>query len=255
MNASDSEAALRRFGETIARLDAEIDWDVCAAGYCEGDATGFFEPERREAILDAGLRLGADVGSALEERARRGGPQVSEGRSLYIGAAVAELAPMLFESIVLRRRVTWVALPTAEMTELTRALEVVDPALPRPRTSFPAGRWLAKDIGPCDHIWMTSVLTDPEAFPALHNELYGRRGTKEAVRGGHPKAERARAHELTAEAIATVRRTALLTTTDEELTIWRATVAEVRGTLDESPTGRTNGLVGDVVRISELRLH
>lgn len=254
MSAHGSESAVHRFGETIARLDAEVDWDRCATVYCAGDAAGFFEPARREAVLDAGLRLGADVGSAMEARAQRGGPGVAEGRSLYIGAAVAEIAPMLFESIVLGRRVTWVALPTEETAELERAFEAIDPGLPRPRTSFPAGRWLARDIGPCDHIWMTSVLTDPDAFPALHNELYERRGTEEAVRGGHPKAERTRARELTDEALATVRRTALLTTTDEELVIWRAAVQGAGGTLDETPTGRLSGLVGDVVRIAEVRL-
>ena len=236
------QASLERFGATLAQLDAEIEWDTCAAVYCEGDATGFFSPERREAILDAGLKLGADIGDVLAKR-------TGKGRSLYIGAAVAELAPMLFEHIVLGRKVTWVAVPSAEMDELTRALTAIDPGLPTPRLA----RWKAQDIGVTDHIWMTSVLTDPDAFPALHNELYGRRGSKEAVKGGHPKAERLRAKELVTEALHTAGNLSLLTTTDEELLVWRPAIEELGGTLDEAPTGRTNGLVGDVVRLCELR--
>lgn len=228
-----------RFGELLARLDDEIAWDVCAEVYCEGDASGFFDPERREAVLDAGLKLGADVGEALGGR---------PGRSLYIGAAVAELAPMLMESVVLGRDVHWVTLRSAESKELARALEAVDPSLPRPRTD----RWQGASLAPCDHVWMTSVLTDPEAFPALHDRLYRRQGTPEAVKGGHPKAERAKARELIDEALAAAAHETLLTTTDEELELWGPAIQAVGGRLTVGETGRLSGLVGDVVRMGRL---
>ena len=230
-----------RFGELLARLDDEIAWDVCAGVYCDGDASGFFDQERREAVLDAGLKLGADVAEALAGR---------PGRSLYIGAAVAELAPILMEAVVLGREVHWVTLRSPESSELSRALEAVDPALPRPMT----GRWRGVDLAPCDHVWMTSVLTDPEAFPALHDRLYGRQGTSEAVKGGHPKAERARARELIEEALAAAGPRTLLTTTDEELELWGPAIQAAGGRLTVAETGRLSGLVGDVVRTGRLVL-
>ncbi|MEO0662065.1 MAG: hypothetical protein AAFZ87_11040, partial [Planctomycetota bacterium] len=158
-----SERALARFGEVLAALDAEIAWDTVARTVCDGDSEGFFSDERRDAILDAGLKHASDVGEALASLDPDG-----KGRSLYVGAAVAELAPLLFEAIVLGRRVRWVTLPSEEEAELRRALEAVDAGLPRPRT----GGWSARELRPVTHVWMASVLTDPDAFPALHDELY-----------------------------------------------------------------------------------
>lgn len=234
------QARVARFGEVLARLDDEIDWDVCASVYCEGDATGFFSPERREAVLDAGLKLGADVAEALGNR---------PGRSLYVGAAIAELAPILMEAIVLGRDVRWQTLKSAESTELARALGAVDGSLPRPAFA----RWRGSDVGPCDHIWMTSVLTDPDAFPALHDRLYRRQGTTEAVKGGHPKAERARAAELIEECLFAAAHETLLTTTDEELELWGPAIQQAGGRLDVERTGRLSGLVGDIVRQGRLK--
>lgn len=237
----NDQERIGRFGEVLARLDAELDWDACASVYCDGDAAGFFGPERREAVLDAGLKLGADVAEALGGR---------PGRSLYVGAAVAELAPMLMESVVLGRTVHWRTLPSPEAAELARALAAVDPTLPRPVTE----RWRGGALHPCDHVWMTSVLTDPDAFPALHDRLYGRQGGPEAVGGGHPKAERARAKELLEACLAAAASEAVLTTTDEELALWGPAVEAAGGRLDVPRTGRLSGLVGDVVRVCRLRL-
>ncbi|MEM9381804.1 MAG: hypothetical protein AAGB93_17750 [Planctomycetota bacterium] len=235
--------AVERFGAALAALDGEIDWDRVAGVYCEGDAEGFFDEERRGAVLDAGLKLAADLGEVL----RPG------GRSLYVGAAVAELAPMLFEALVLDRKVVWVTLRSPESDELGRALgaasEPVGRALPTPRTS----RWHGREVGPCDHVWMTSVLTDPDAFPALHDELYGRRGTPEAIGGGHPKEERRRARALVEEALEALDGDARLTTTDEELAFWRSAVEGAGASLEIARTGRTSGLVGDVIRFCRLR--
>ena len=235
--------AIERFGSTLAALDGEIDWDTVAAVYCDGDANGFFDEERRGAVLDAGLKLTSDIGEAL----------APGGRSLYIGAAVAELAPMLFEVIVLGRKVVWVTLKSKETEELARALaavgKVTGETLPSPQTK----RWRGREVGPCDHVWMTSVLTDPVAFPALHDALYGRWGTPEAVGGGHPKAERRQARELVDEALAACSKDALITTTDEEIAIWQAAIGDLGGDLEVARTGRTSGLVGDVIRLCRLR--
>ncbi|MEM1452854.1 MAG: hypothetical protein AAGI22_27370 [Planctomycetota bacterium] len=243
MAAAPDAQAVERFGTALAALDGEVDWDRVAAVYCEGDSAGFFDEERRGAVLDAGLKLAADLGEVL----RPG------GRSLYVGAAVAELAPMLFETLVLDREVVWVTLRSEESDELGRALraaaEVVGRPLPTPRT----GRWHGRDVGPCDHVWMTSVLTDPDAFPALHDELYRRRGTPEAVGGGHPNEERRRALALVEEALAALHDDATLSTTDEELAFWLRAIEGSGASLEVARTGRTSGLVGDVIRTGRLR--
>ena len=94
---------------------------------------------------------------------------------------------------------------------------------------------------------MTSVLTDPDAFPALHDELYGRRGGPEAVGGGHPKAERRAARELVDRCLDAAAPEALLTTSAEELPVWAPAVDERGGRLDVARKGRLSGLVGDVL--------
>lgn len=240
-----NEARAARFGQTLAALDAEIDWDVIAGVVCDGESEGFFDDERREAVLDAGLKLAADVGDAL-------GKAGVYGKSLYVGAAVAELAPIMFEAIMLGRKVVWVNLPSPESEELCRAIAAVDGELPTPRTD----PWDGRAVGPVTHIWMTSVLTDPEVFPALHNELYRRQGTKEAVRGGRPKAERRAARELVDNCLlAVARERTLLTTTAEELEVWAAAAEEFGLRLDVDRKGRLSGLVGDVVHHGWLRDH
>ena len=106
------------------------------------------------------------------------------------------------EVLVLRRKVVWVNLPGAESAALDAALASAEKAAGEPLPRIRTGRWSAADVGPCDHLWLCSVLTDPDRFPALHDELYGRRGTPEAVGGGHPKREREEAGRLVDAALA-----------------------------------------------------
>ncbi|MFT5731560.1 MAG: hypothetical protein ACJA2W_000022 [Planctomycetota bacterium] len=233
------ENTIQRFGAVLAELDAAIDWELLAPVYCEGDASGFFDEERRSAITDAGLKLASEIGEQLKPG----------GKSLYIGAAVAELVPMMFEAIVLNRKVAWISVEGPETKELTRAIKSIDKHLPTPRTA----EWRGSDLRPRDHVWMTSVLTDPEAFPALHDKLYARQGTKQAVGGGRPKRERQLAAELVHNALAAAAQDTLLTTTDEELEVWTPIVHEMGGALEVSPTGRTSGIVGDVIRFCRLK--
>lgn len=237
MSRADPQDRVARFGAALGALDAEIDWDVIASVVCEGEAEGFFSDERREAMLDAGLKHAADVGEALESLR---GPE----RSLYVGASVAELAPIAFEAIVLGRKVRWVTLDGPDTAELARAFAAVDGALPKPHI----GRWAPDEIGRVSHVWMASVLTDPDAFPALHDELYARRGTKAAVGGGRPKAERRTARDLVDRCLdALASPSALVTTSAEELAVWEPAI-EARGWRAEAAVkGRLSGLVGDVL--------
>lgn len=236
--------ATDRFGRALASLYGAIDWRRIGEPYCTRGGGEFFGAEDREALLDAGLRLAADLGEALESLA--GGV----GRSLYVGAAVAELPVVLFESIVAGRRVEWTRLAGGETDELARALAQVerelDVALPRPRATA------AVPSGPFDVLWFASVLTDPDVFPALHDELYGRAGTELAVGGGSPEAERERARGLVADGVGGLRPPALLVTSDEELPFFEEAARRRGLALAVPPAGRTSAIVGDVLRFCSV---
>lgn len=232
--------AAERLAAALGELEGELDWPALGAAYCEGDARDFFDAERIAHVLDTGLRLADDVAARLPDR----GP----ARSLYVGAAVAELAPILVESLVLEREVRWHLLPGRELDELARALAGVGARLglelprpdPRPLESVaPAA---------CDHLWLVSVLTDPDAFPALHDELYERVGTPAATARGELETERARADSLVRALLAHAAPRALLTTTSDELPLLLESLPE--GAAVER--GRATALVGDELAFVRL---
>jgi hypothetical protein len=141
------------FGAVHAALELELDWEQLGRSYCEGDGGTFFDAGLRERMLDTGLRLADD----LARRFALDGPR----RSLYLGAAVAELALILVEKLVLGREVIWLNLDSIETREIARATSEVGArfGVPLPRPSFESLDAVA--AGSCDHLWMVSVLTDP----------------------------------------------------------------------------------------------
>lgn len=87
------------------------------------------------------------------------------GRSLYVGAGVAELPPLLAEALERQRQVQPYNLRRKEVAALNRACR-----------SLPV-TFLARDAssaqGSFDHLWIVSVLNDPERFPNLAPLSYG----------------------------------------------------------------------------------
>lgn len=239
------EEAADAFAAAWCELERELDWERLGASYCDGPAAGFFGPERRERVLDVGLALGSEVERALSP----GGPRCS----LYVGAAIAELAPILMERLVLGRDVLWINRPGPELDELARALATAGARLglelPRPRSAelsdLPAA--------PCDHLWLVSVLTDPDAFPALHDVLYERAGTPLATGRGDLAAERQGAARLVEQLLDRAALPCALTTTDEELAVV-APLAAARGLELWIPEhSQLSALAGDPVRVCRLR--
>ena len=237
-----------RFAAVLCEIDAELDWPGLGTHYCEGEATGFFDSEAIENLRDAGLRLASDLAAALADL-----PASGPRRSLYLGAGVFELAPILCEVLVLERRVDAYTLESDERREIARVLRQVGkrfslrlPALHSealPRVSQPT----------FDHVWIVSVLTDPEAFPALHDQLYERRGTPLATARGYLPRERGRALALIERALSGLTLPGIVTTTDEELPLVQE-VVEGRGWRIEVPDrARLSGIVGDPVRHCRAR--
>ena len=238
------EAAVDRFGLALTALERELDWAALGRLYCWDGGDDFFPPEQVEAIRDAGLVIASELAERLE------GLQSSLGRSLYVGAAVAELVPMLCEKHVLGREVVAVNLEGEESTELNRALEATErrTGLELLRIGFGELRSVP---GEFDHGWMVSVINDPEAFPALHDELYQRKGELATGRGDLEE-ERERASELTRRFLGKLAAEALLSTSDEELALIGPLVAAGGGTLRPAETALLTAVVGDPLRFCRL---
>lgn len=233
--------ATERFGQLYAALLAELNWSLLEAHYCEGDSSGFFGAEAIDALADASLKFASDLLECLP----RG------GRSLYVGAGVAELAMILAESLLLEREICAVRLADAETEELNRALAVVEQGagegvrLPRLSTELLVDLVLE----PSDHLWFVSVATDPQAFPALHALAYNRhRPPRRAI-----EADREAALGLMEDAMAHLDPRAQVRTSEDERELVDAAAEHLGWALRWEDTGRLSPIVGDVVRTGRLR--
>ena len=141
--------------QAIANVFNHLDYKRLESVYCYEGGDEFWQAKREPC-----RRLGTKVAEALVGKLSRG------GRSLYIGAGVAELPMLIAESIDRERHVEPYNLRRSEVTVLNRACR-----------DLPV-RFLARDAGSArgrfDHLWMVSVLNDPERFPHLAPLSYGR---------------------------------------------------------------------------------
>ena len=131
--------------------------DYCALGtiYCDEGGEAFWT-DRHE----ASQRLGIKLATVLKNRLQLG------GRSLYVGAGVAEIPMLVIETQELNRDVSAFNLRMAEVTILNEGCKSL------PFTFYCAEAQTA--AGHFDHIWMVSVFNDPERFPELSALGYGR---------------------------------------------------------------------------------
>lgn len=233
---SASPASTERFASALVAIESELDWALLGRVYCHGGGDDFFGEAQREAQRDASLRFAADVAERTE--------RAPSGAGLYVGAGVAELAPILAERLLVGRAVTVVSLDGPETRELNRALGAVEA-----RLGFELPRWSTEPLASLpatgfDHLWLVSVLTDPEAFPALHDALYerGRPGRRRLDR------EVARALVLLGSALERLAPPALVHTTDEESELLARACQLARMRVDFAHEGRLSPIVGDVVR-------
>ncbi|MBS0152100.1 MAG: hypothetical protein JSR31_14285 [Nitrospira sp.] len=140
---------------TIASVFAHLNYKRLESVYCYEGGDEFWRAKRGPC-----LRLGTKIAEALVGKLSRG------GRSLYIGAGVTELPALIAETIDCERHVEPYNLRRSEVTVLNRACRSL------------SVRFLARDAssaqGRFDHLWMVSVLNDPERFPHLAPLSYGR---------------------------------------------------------------------------------
>jgi hypothetical protein len=139
----------------IRTIFKRLEYPTLGRIYCDEGGDAFWKVKRGPCQT-----LGIKLAEVLRGRLKQG------GRSLYVGAGVAELPVLTMETMELGRTVTACNLREEEVAVLNRACE-----------SAPF-RFLHQDAGDVDgtfdHLWIVSVLNDPERFPELSALSYGR---------------------------------------------------------------------------------
>ena len=182
---------------TIAALFKRLDYHALGPIYCDEGGDAFWNAKKRPCQT-----LGIKLAEVLRARLPRG------GRSLYVGAGVAELPMLAMETMELGRSVVACNLRGDEVAVLNRAC-----------SSLPF-RLLHQDAGDAeglfDHLWMVSVLNDPERFPELSALSYGRANPVLFDVAAFTK-ERESVVALAAHCLQKLGRPGLVTTSTEEI--------------------------------------
>ena len=125
-----------------------LDYEGLGPIYCDEGGDEFWEDRRGPC-----QKLGSAIAKALKARLS---PQ---GRSLYVGAGVPEIPPLLMEHCELNRTVCPYTLRKGEV-------DILNQAGKESGVSFCCGS-AESATGKFDHLWIVSVLNDPEEFPNL----------------------------------------------------------------------------------------
>ena len=142
-----NESYLRtRTGQVIREVFSKLDYTVLGDVYCEEGGESFWNVHRKKCQT-----MGMKIGEALKRRLSQ------KGKSLYVGAGVAELPMLVMETLEMNRTVQAHNLREREVDILNRACHGL------PLTIHATGAQTAR--GSFDHLWIASVLNDPECFP------------------------------------------------------------------------------------------
>ncbi len=139
----------------ITRTFHNLNYSSLGRIYCDEGGEAFWRDRRGPC-----QKLGIKLAGVLRGRLR------PNGRSLYVGAGVAEIPVLLMETIELGRSVAVYNLRVEEVSVLNAAL--TDYPL-----KFISGH-AQSAAGSFDHLWIVGVLNDPERFPQLSALSYGR---------------------------------------------------------------------------------
>lgn len=183
----------RAIGEVFERLD----YRKLGPIYCDVGGQAFWR-DRRELCRRMGIKL-AEV---LRRRLLAG------GKSLYVGAGVAEISVLAMETLELARQVVPCNLRRGEVDVLNRACERLPVRFLNKEAASVRGRF--------DHLWIVSVLNDPERFPELSALSYGR---ADPVKFDPRRfeAERKQVQRLSSTCLSKLTRPGLVTTSVEEI--------------------------------------
>ena len=192
------EPSLRpRTRQVIREVFAKLDYTVLGDVYCDEGGEAFWKVHRTKCQT-----MGVRIGEALKQRL----PQ--KGKSLYVGAGVAELPLLVLETLELNRTIQAYNLREQEVDVLNRACAGL------PFTIHATGAQTAH--GPVDHLWMASVLNDPECFPETSALAYGRADPVRFDPAAFQR-ERTQVQELLDACLPKLSRPGILSTTVEEV--------------------------------------
>ncbi len=242
---SSPTQGLQKFAAILQDTYARLDWYKLGLEYCFEGGENFFSDEALEAIQDAGLHIASDMEAKLSS--------FESKDSLYVGPGVAELVMMLFETLVLDRQVTAVTLPGVEPDEINRVWGGLAKEHKTSLPKFQTRPLRAAEEPSFSHLWFSSVVTDPESFPALHDRLYKRQDTRQAIGGGNLTKETRRAEELVGTAMTWMLVPAVITTSQEELVFFQQMIDGRGLRLDVPSQGRLSPIVGDSLFHCDLR--
>lgn len=141
--------------QVIADVFDLLDYKRLESIYCYEGGDEFWRAKREPC-----RRLGTKVAEVLVKKLPH------SGRSLYVGAGVTELPALIVEAIELQRQVAPYNLRRSEVVVLNRACRSLPVRFNAQDASSAAGLF--------DHLWIVSVLNDPERFPHLAPLSYGR---------------------------------------------------------------------------------
>ena len=141
--------------QSMTQIFHTLDYTTLGPLYCEEGGEAFWQ-DRREPCQ----RLGTTIAKALKARLH------PRGRSLYVGAGVAEIPALMMEYLELDRTVLPYNLRPVEVDILNSVTE-------KKGLVFLYGSAELAE-GSIDHLWIVSVLNDPEHFPHVSALSYGR---------------------------------------------------------------------------------
>ena len=139
----------------IATIFKRLDYHALGRVYCDEGGDAFWRAKKGPC-----QRLGIMLAETLRGRLKQG------GRSLYVGAGVAELPLLAMETMELGRTVTACNLRGDEVALLNEACADTRVRIVHQDAGEAGGAF--------DHVWIVSVLNDPERFPELSALSYGR---------------------------------------------------------------------------------
>jgi hypothetical protein len=142
------------FRQITTNILNRLDFKKLGPVYCYEGGDEFWRAKKKP-CQQLGMRIAAVLVKKLPPR----------GRSLYVGAGVAELPCLLAEAIELHRHVEPYNLRRSEVTALNRACRGTPVRFHASTAEGAKGRF--------DHLWIVSVLNDPERFPDLSPLSYG----------------------------------------------------------------------------------
>ncbi len=139
----------------IKQALSQLDYAALGPIYCDEGGEAFWNARKHDC-----LTMGITIATALKQRLSQ------QGRSLYVGAGVAELPMLAMETLDMARAVEAHNLREREVHILAQACHAL------PFTVRETDAQTAR--GSFDHLWMVSVLNDPECFPETSALSYGR---------------------------------------------------------------------------------